>query len=171
MSEASANIYEEIRATITKILKIYHTFKVLNEMDDKLSNDMHELIKSCKSSADTYNRVNAENPEQLYPYAAHINALAKLTPALNLCVQEHNQFVRERLELMSGLTESLNDIQEMMKQGFVTMPKEELEKYHEKEQHQLETLRKSLPQMEKDHKTMRRRFEAIRAELEKLKSL
>jgi DNA anti-recombination protein RmuC len=103
-------IFDEIKLTVSKILKIYHVFVELHDKDRSLAKEMEEYAMQNEKFGRYYQNLVESSSESVKKYYGHIEALIKLSPALNLCIKDHSAQLEESTKQINLLTEALNRI-------------------------------------------------------------
>jgi hypothetical protein len=156
---------EQIKIVIAQLLKLYHEYIDLHERDKLLAREMEELAFKNQHYSQHYKKMVDDDPNSIIKFVGHIDALIKLSPALDLCISDHSGQLEKTLPYMQDLTKALNRIDEFIHLDMKSMSEDTLKEFHEIESAKSIELTGILPELERNHDSIRLRFNSIKKEL------
>jgi hypothetical protein len=159
------SVYEEIKNTVSKILGLYHAFIELHDRDRALASEMEDYARQNEKYGLYYQKMVDQSPDSVRKYFGHIEALIKLSPALNLCIKDHTQQLEESTHEINILTVALNQINEFISNGLEDVSQEKLKDFQKEENKRADGLLEIFPVLEKNHNSISLRFNTIKREL------
>lgn len=159
-------LIEDVKNTITTLLKLYHDYMGLNKEDTELAEEMEKFTKQMKTDSLRFQDIINQNPDAIAPHFRHVETLIKLAPALEACKKDHIDQISAGVPAVNILTTALNAIEATIKRGIENLEYEELNNFNIHTKQAAILLQNQFPKFEKAHHSLRLRFLTIKKELE-----